>query len=551
MRQTDLLVLIHAPLHSAQLPRQVLRPLGGRPLLQHTIDIAAGVVASRRQLVVATDDDEVALLAERLGCRGVTDARAGLADAVESLLAEIVAANESGHPHAYRTVLLLRPTSPFVVPADIQEAHRVLADGGFDSVVSATDEAHHAWMRVNGRYVPDFGAVPAAERDGRIYRETGAFILTRRDAIRPDRFIGDDVGLAIVPPSRAIDITSTHQWWICERLLNRRRIVFVVAGNTTLGMGHIYRAHQLAHEIVNHEVSFVCPRDSALAADAARASGYPTTLQCDEPLADLVMAQAPHLVINDFLDTDASYVAALHGAGARVVSFEDLGTGACEADLVINELYVQAAPPANHRVGHEFFCIREEFLSVAPRAHSRRVEEVLITFGGTDAEDLTARTLEAIGAEAASRAIRVSIVTGTGYAHGARLERQVERFGSPLIQRANGTKRMSEFMARADLAISSAGRTLFELATMRVPTIVIASNEREETHPFASSHAGFRYLGRHDRMAAGAIGRAFVELVDDREARRKMRLTLEGFDFRRGRQRVLAELAAVLGAPVN
>jgi CMP-N-acetylneuraminic acid synthetase len=144
MRTTDLLVLIHAPLHSAHLPRQVLRPLDGRPLLRHAIEIAMGVVAAPRQIVVATDDDEVALLAERQGCASVIDARAGRASAVESLLADIVAARETGRPDGYRAVLLLRPTAPLVVPADIDEARRVLAAGGHDSVLSATGEAHHA-----------------------------------------------------------------------------------------------------------------------------------------------------------------------------------------------------------------------------------------------------------------------------------------------------------------------------------------------------------------------------------------------------------------------
>src|ERR1700737_4015993 len=127
MHTTDLLVIIHAPLHAAHLPRQVLRPLDGRPLLQHTMEIASGVVTDRRQIVVATDDDEVALLAERQGCAAVIDPRAAHAGAAESLLAEIVAAGEAGRTEAYRAVLLLRPAAPLVVPEDIDGARQVLA----------------------------------------------------------------------------------------------------------------------------------------------------------------------------------------------------------------------------------------------------------------------------------------------------------------------------------------------------------------------------------------------------------------------------------------
>ena len=43
---------------------------------------------------------------------------------------------------------------------------------------------------------------------------------------------------------------------------------------------------------------------------------------------------------------------------------------------------------------------------------------------------------------------------------------------------------MSVYMAEADIAISAQGRTMYELAVMQVPTIVLASNNRETQHTF-------------------------------------------------------------------
>jgi spore coat polysaccharide biosynthesis predicted glycosyltransferase SpsG len=202
-------------------------------------------------------------------------------------------------------------------------------------------------------------------------------------------------------------------------------------------------------------------------------------------------------------------------------------------------------------VGHEYFCVREEFLQAEPKPFDARVGDVLITFGGADSEDLTSRTLAAIWPDAAARGIRVHVVTGMGYAHAADLDALVRRIGSPLLSRANGTKRMSDFMARADVAFSSTGRTLFELATLRVPAIVMACNAREETHPFARAHAGFIYLGRHDRVSDDRLRQAFVDVVDAPARRQAMRAAMEQFDFRHGKARVLAELASALGAPLN
>ncbi|MFR3925625.1 MAG: hypothetical protein ACLTXI_10635 [Collinsella sp.] len=54
---------------------------------------------------------------------------------------------------------------------------------------------------------------------------------------------------------------------------------------------------------------------------------------------------------------------------------------------------------------------------------------------------------------------------------------------------------MSDHMRKADMALSSQGRTTFELACMGVPTIVLAENEREQLHTFAQMDNGFINLG--------------------------------------------------------
>jgi spore coat polysaccharide biosynthesis predicted glycosyltransferase SpsG/CMP-N-acetylneuraminic acid synthetase len=557
MGLNNLLVVVPAPLHGstkmrARLPRKVLRPLAGRPLLEYIVTTAARVVEKRSQIVVVTEDDEVALLAERLGCKSVVDERSAKQEPVWDRLLYDVIVEEERKGGAFDAVLLLRPSAPLVVPADIDGALDLMLEGHYDSVLSATEETHHAWARVGGRYVPDFGVLPQAERSGDLYRETGAFVVSRRDTIQKDRFVGSNVGLALLPASRAIDITSSHEWWICERIKQKRRIVFVVAGNTNVGTGHIYRSTQIANEINNHEVSFVCLADSRLAHDVISAGGYPSVLVAPgQRLESAVLDQSPDMVVNDFLDTTAAYVEVLKSAGVKVVNFEDLGSGAACADLVINELYIQESPLPNHRVGSDYFCIREEFLSVQPAPFREPPREVLITFGGTDSENLTARTLQAIWPEAERRGMRISVVTGIGYEHDAYLQQVVSAIGSPNVHLANGTKRISDFMARADIAFSGSGRTLFELATMRVPSVVMACNPREERHPFATSHSGFRYLGRHDTVTDADLRYAFVELTDRHDARRAMYDALARFDFQHGKQRVVSELASTLGIPLR
>lgn len=550
-RYADLLVVVSAPLHGEGLPRKVLRLLGERPLLARALEIGRGVVPSAGQVIVVTDDDEVAMRAEREGYKAVVDERsAGGPPLVAAAISTVLLKEEAERGARFAAVLLLEPSSPLLKPIDLATAVQALVAGEFDSMISAPKEIHRTWLRVDGHYVPNWGQWPQATGEA-LYREPGGFMVSRRDAIQADGFLGPRVGLAAVPPERAISITTSHEWWICERLLRRKRIAFVVAGNRLVGMGHIYRTLQLAHEINNHELLFICTRDSDLAAQVFTANRYTTLVQDTESLVNTVLAQSPDLVINDFLDTDEAYVTALQASGAKVVTFEDLGSGAQCADLVVNAVYGDPEPKPNHRVGPDYFCIRDEFLSAPERPFSVAAREVLITFGGVDEENLTARILALIWPEANRRGIRLSVVTGAGYGHAVALQALIGNIGSPLVLQTNGTKRMSEYMARADLAFSSAGRTLFELATMKVPAIVMACNPREETHPFASSHNGFWYLGRHDRVSDEQILSTFGQLLDEPERRLAMRDRLEGFSFRDGKKRVLAEIAAVAGTAMS
>lgn len=501
---TDSFLLIVAPLHAVSgggVPRLSLRRLGGHSLLAHAAQAALGAVSRREHVLVVTDDDEVALETERLGLAAMV---VPAPDDPETW--RHVAAGAA--PDA-RTIVVARAAAPLIGAGDLRAA----AAAGVAGVVQST------------------------YADGRL-----------SDAIiaGPPGALGAPAAPLVLDGERGLVVRSMHDWWIAERLFHRRRITFVVIGDPAVGLGHVYRAALLAHELADHDVTCVCPRDQVLAAEQLLAHGLRVQRAATDDLAGAVLATAPDLVINDILNTDRAYVEALRSGGARVVNFEDLGDGAACADLVINDIFLESAAPPNHRNGPAYFCIRDEFLSARPRPEGAPLEEVLITFGGTDPADSTARVARLVVPEAARRGIRVSIVTGAGYLHLERLRAQLAAGPHDHVELAAGTRRMSDYMARADVAFSSAGRTVFELAAMRVPAIILAANAREETHTFASEENGFIYLGRADRVDDDAVLAAWRRVADDPAVRLGMRTRMGQWDFRDGRARVMAELAPLL-----
>jgi spore coat polysaccharide biosynthesis predicted glycosyltransferase SpsG len=101
-------------------------------------------------------------------------------------------------------------------------------------------------------------------------------------------------------------------------------------------------------------------------------------------------------------------------------------------------------------------------------------------------------------------------------------------------------------MAEADIVFTSAGRTTYEVASLGVPCIVLAQNERELTHFFADERNGFAHLGLGADADAAIILDAFTRLAGDAGRRRAMSERMLRTDLRGGRDRVAGLVRQVL-----
>jgi len=229
-----------------------------------------------------------------------------------------------------------------------------------------------------------------------------------------------------------------------------------------------------------------------------------------------------------------------------VVNFEDLGSGADEAHLVFNALYENSRPRETHRFGHAYFCLPEHFAYVPPAEFRDPPQTLLITFGGVDQNNLTCQTLDVLPAvlERAPLA-SVLVVVGPGYMHDADLAQALSRLPQPVadkVQVQRSVRNMAQVMRQADAAVTSNGRTVYELAAMGVPTISISQNDRETLHLFARYNRGVRYLGMASPRTPQQVQAALVEILTQPEARRAMREALLAADLRGGLNRVIGEI---------
>ncbi|WP_270366273.1 acylneuraminate cytidylyltransferase [Microbacterium algeriense] len=208
---------------SKQVPRKNVQRVGGVPLVERAVRTASSADGIDL-VVVSTDDDEIAAIAEAAGARVVrrpAEIAGDTATSESAILHALDALEDDGTP--VDVVAFLQATSPFI-PSDALAAAvaEVRADRA-DSVFAAHETYGFLWRD------DEQGAAvavnhDAAHRPRRQDREphlleTGAFYVFRADGFRESRhrFFGR-IRAARVPEWTAIEIDDADQLRIARAL---------------------------------------------------------------------------------------------------------------------------------------------------------------------------------------------------------------------------------------------------------------------------------------------------------------------------------------------
>ena len=140
------LAVIAAVGDSTKVPRSLLTPLAGKPLIAHTIETA---LAAKRvtRVVVSTDDAEIEAVARRYGAEVVqrpTDISGDRASSESAVLHSLATLAER-EGYAPELVTMLQCTSPLTIAEDIDGAVDALVQQHADSCFTAVPFHYYLW----------------------------------------------------------------------------------------------------------------------------------------------------------------------------------------------------------------------------------------------------------------------------------------------------------------------------------------------------------------------------------------------------------------------
>ena len=543
----EILAVIPARGGSKGIPRKNMRLLNGKPLIYYQLKNA---LKSKYidDIVVTSDDEDILDYASNYDVylRKRPSELAKDDVTLDPVIYDAVNYMENMLIKKYDIVVTLQPTSPLLRSETLDKAIRYLIENDLDTLVPVVDATHLYWREVNGKIVPDFKERLNRQYLPKRYKEIGAFLISKREFIRENSRFGKKVDIFILDEIEGVDIDTPLDWLIADTLLKRLSILFVVNGNEKIGMGHIYRTMTLADRLMGHNILFLTWDSDEKALKLLKDHNYKVISTSKENLLDVISDIKPNIVINDILDTETEYIKKLKKLGCFVVNFEDLGEGADEAHLVFNALYEKTNPKPTHKFGYEYECLNEKFYLYPPIEFRENPETLFICFGGVDQNNLTCRVLSTVPDLIKETTIdKIIVVVGPGYRYKEELDRIIANLEEDIKVYQN-VRNMPKLMKEADIAITSNGRTIYELTAMGIPTISIAQNDRETLHLFARYHPGIRYLGIACTVSDRDILEAIKEIANNHNLRKKMYLAQIKASkiIRQGIERVINEIMA-------
>lgn len=258
-------------------------------------------------------------------------------------------------------------------------------------------------------------------------------------------------------------------------------------------------------------VFFLDERDSA-GTDVEQTVRYATRFEAD-------------WVVVDGYQFDAQYQVGIKESGLRLAWIDDYGHAASyTADIVLNQnLYAAEISYSNCSsntqllLGPRFVLLRRDFLTFGnvSRATAAGVRKILVTLGGSDPHNVSLRVMQALNDERLKDCEAV-VIAGPANSFVSELAAEAVSHMNSSVSVLVGTSDMPKKMAWADLAVSAAGTTVYELAFMGVPSLLIEMADNQNKNMKAFRSAGLAVcLGRQGDLTAPDIAEALALLARD------------------------------------
>lgn len=265
------------------------------------------------------------------------------------------------------------------------------------------------------------------------------------------------------------------------------------------GMGHLFRMLNFARYLEQKKQDFIfLINDNEKTKEILTSNGY---LHEEVKLKDLASDWETSLIkkynltywINDRLDTNEKHLKNILKNNIKVITFDDLGSGAKHSDINICGLFFNHDNLEGKKIlkGVDYLVLNPEIDLYKKQRKS--LKHILVTLGGSDTYGVTIKVLKLLK----KYNIKATIHMGPSFENKEELEIELTD-GYEVI---NFIPSLIEEFSKYDLAITGGGVTPFEANASGLPCMIIANETFEVSNgKYLHSIGSSLFLGFHENI---------------------------------------------------
>lgn len=278
-----------------------------------------------------------------------------------------------------------------------------------------------------------------------------------------------------------------------------------VDGGKDIGLGHIMRSMALASDLKNDEEVeriFYITKNETSAVNKLKENDFEVItidkgLNYDKEIEEvkkIINKEEVNKLITDSYEIDQNYLIEMRKIVDKLVTIHDYAPFAFPSHVVINgnayaeDLdYESLYGDTEFLLGTDYLLLREEFRNLPEIEVRDRVQNILVTVGGYDLRNLTPKIIEVLNSidfdeiedqYLDKENLHIDVVIGPSFDNVDEIVEEVRKSSLDISLNFN-VKKMSELMIKSDIAISSGGSTLYELAVTKTPALVLLQAENQ------------------------------------------------------------------------
>ncbi len=275
-----------------------------------------------------------------------------------------------------------------------------------------------------------------------------------------------------------------------------KKVVILTEGGEQIGFGHITRCLSLsrAFERAGWQTEFYVHGDQTVASilpeQVYALLDWSQVINTEQP--PFFLKDAAIVIVDSYLANDSVYEEISRQVKVPVYLDDTLRLD-YPPGIVVNWSITAAELPypkrkdVSYLLGPTYISLREPFWQVSEQPVSPTVKSVLLSFGGDDSKNMTPPVLDFLVCHYPE--LTKLVVIGNAFKNITEIQ-SVKDHHTRIIFSPDGHG-MKQVMQQSDIAIVSGGQTLYELARIGVPAVVVAVADNQRHNVQGWEKTGF------------------------------------------------------------